>query len=258
MLLVIDIGNTNTVLGIYKNENLLKHWRIETNKNKTFDEYGILIRQLLSIENVSPYNIKGVMIASVVPGLIWTFEKMSESYLQKTPLVVGHGIKTGMPILTDNPKEVGADRIVNAIAAYERYQNGCIIVDFGTATTFDCVSRKGEYIGGAIAPGFHISAEALFQHTSKLPRIEIAHPKKAIGKNTVTSMQSGIFFGYLGLVDETVSRISIEMGFKPKVIGTGGIASLFEGHSKTIEEIDEFLTLRGLRILYDRNLDSLP
>ncbi|MFM7202510.1 MAG: type III pantothenate kinase [Myxococcota bacterium] len=256
MLLVIDIGNTNTVLGLYEGETLLEHWRIETAKGRTADEYGILILNLLQVGGFSVGQVDGVIMASVVPSIMLAMETMCTRYLKHAPLVVGPGIRTGMPILTDNPKEVGADRIVNAVAAFERHQQGCIVVDFGTATTFDCVSRKGEYLGGAISPGFQISAEALFQRTSKLPRIEITRPKKAIGKNTITSMQAGIFFGYVGLVDETVRRISEELGFKPVVISTGGLAPLFQGECTTIDEVDEHLTLRGLRILYERNRES--
>lgn len=256
MLLVIDVGNTNTVLGIYEGEVLRDHWRIETAKGRTSDEYGILILNLLQFAGFEPSRIEGVIMASVVPSLMLSMETMCTRYLRHSQMVVGPGIRTGMPILTDNPKEVGADRIVNAVAAFEKHQQGCVVVDFGTATTFDCVSRKGEYLGGAISPGFHISAEALFQRTSKLPRVEITRPKKAIGKNTIASMQSGIFYGYVGLVDETVRRISEELGIKPIVVSTGGLARLFEGICTTIDEVDEFLTLRGLRILYDRNSEG--
>ncbi len=256
MLLVIDVGNTNTGLGVYKGQELVEHWRIETDKKRTADEYGILVLNLLSTKGISASRIAGCIMCCVVPSLISVFEEMSLRYLKRPLLGVEPGTRTGMPILTDNPREVGADRIVNAVAAYDKYRRGCVIVDFGTATTFDCVSPRGEYLGGAIAPGFHISAEALFRETSKLPRVEVARPRRAIGKNTVASMQSGIYFGYIGLVDETVNRIVAELNFAPKVIATGGIARLFEKESRVIEEVDELLTLRGLRILYERNRDG--
>ncbi len=253
MLLVIDVGNTNTGLGVYKGRNLLEHWRVETDKKRTADEYGILVLSLLSTKGIQASRIDGCIMCCVVPSLISVFEEMALRYLKHPIMGIEPGTKTGMPILTDNPREVGADRIVNAVAAYETYRQGCIIVDFGTATTFDCVSPRGEYLGGAIAPGFHISAEALFRETSKLPRVEVARPRRAIGRNTVASMQSGIYFGYIGLVDETVRRIKAELTFDPKVISTGGIARLFEDESNAIEAVDELLTLRGLRILYERN-----
>ncbi len=256
MLLVIDIGNTNTGLGVYKGTDLVEHWRLETDKKRTSDEYGIMLVSLLGTKGIQPGRIQGCIMCSVVPSLTTVFEEMARRYLHQTIINVVPGFKTGMPILTDNPREVGADRIVNAVAAFETFRRGCIIVDFGTATTFDCVSPRGEYLGGAIAPGFHISAEALFRETSKLPRVEVARPRRAIGKNTVASMQSGIYYGYIGLVDETVRRISAELTFEPKVISTGGIARLFENESTVIEEVDELLTLRGLRILYERNREG--
>ena len=256
MLLVIDIGNTNTGLGVYKGNDLVEHWRLETDKKRTADEYGIIITNLLATKGIQPARIHGCIMCSVVPVLTTVFEEMARRYLHRPIINVGPGLKTGMPILTDNPREVGADRIVNAVAAYETYRCGCIIVDFGTATTFDCVSPRGEYLGGAIAPGFHISAEALFRETSKLPRVEVTRPRRAIGKNTVASMQAGIYYGYISLVEETVRRIAAELTFVPKVISTGGIARLFEQDATVIEAVDELLTLRGLKILYERNRDG--
>lgn len=256
LLLVIDVGNTNSVFGIYEGETLREQWRMDSSRSRTSDEYGVMLLQMLGVAGILPDRIEGIIIASVVPTLMMAMEQMCQRYLHLTPMVVGPGIKTGMQILTDNPKEVGADRIVNAVAAFEAWQQACIVVDFGTATTFDVVSKRGEYLGGAIAPGFHISAEALFSRTSKLPRIEITRPKKVIGKNTVSSMQSGIFYGYAGLVDGMVARIMEELEVHPKVISTGGLARLFEGTCTSIELVDEFLTLRGLKLLYQRNRES--
>lgn len=253
MLLVIDVGNSNIVLGIYDDERLLKDWRISTDKAKTADEYGILVHDLFRLAGIGFKEIKDIIISSVVPTLTGTLEKLSLDYFGFRPYVVGPGIKTGMPIQYDNPKEVGADRIVNAVAGFEKYRCSLIIVDFGTATTFDFVNRKGEYCGGAIAPGLMISMEALFQRASKLPRVEILRPPSIIAKNTVNSMQAGIFYGYVGLVDEIVSRMCSESRENPRVIATGGLAGLITPESKTIEVVEEFLTLEGLRILYRRN-----
>lgn len=253
MLLAIDIGNTNIALGLFRERDLLHHWRVGTHRDGTTDEFGILLKNLFEIAGLPRSAVTGIIIASVVPPLQPVFEEMASGYFQVSPLVVGPGIRTGMPILYDNPREVGADRIVNAVAAYETYGGPAIVVDFGTATTFDAVSTKGEYMGGVIAPGIGISAEALFERAAKLPRVEIVRPKGVIAKNTVGSMQAGLFYGYLGLVDGIVRRMVKEMEWEPTVIGTGGFAPLILAESETVQRIDPLLSLKGLQILYDRN-----
>ncbi|AEE96654.1 type III pantothenate kinase [Mahella australiensis] len=254
MILVMDIGNTNIVLGVYDDKKLISYWRIATDKNKTADEYGLSITQLFAYEHLSAETIDGIIISSVVPPIMYSIEHMCRKYFHRDPLVVGPGIKTGMNIKYDNPKEVGADRIVNAVAAYETYGGPDIIIDFGTATTFCAVSDKGEYLGGAIAPGIKISSDALFERTARLPRVELAKPDTVIAKNTVNSMQSGIVYGYVGLVDYMVRRMALELDAgKPHVIATGGLARLIASESETIEKTDNLLTLEGLRIIYCRN-----
>jgi len=253
MLLVFDIGNTNIVLGAYEGKELLQHWRISTDRQKTGDEYGMLINNLFTYGGLSIKDIEAVIISSVVPPLVVPLVKMCQRYFKVEPLVVGPGIKTGIFIKYENPREVGADRIVNAVAAHHKYGGPLIIVDFGTATTFCVIGENGDYLGGAIAPGIGISTEALFQRAAKLPRIELVKPKNVICRNTVTSMQSGIIYGFVGQVDGIVRRMKEEMNRDAFVVSTGGLATLIATESSTINAIEHFLTLEGLQIIYELN-----
>ena len=252
MLLVIDVGNTNIVLGAFDGPKLAHHWRISTT-SRTTDEMGLFLLQLIEHHGVRREQLTGAVISNVVPSQLYTIEKAVRRYLGLEALVVGKGMKTGMRVRTDNPREVGADRIVNAVAAVEEHAAPLLVVDFGTATTFDCVSTEGDYVGGAIAPGLRISADALFERTAMLPRVELERPPKAIGTNTVRSMQSGLFWGYVGLVDGLARRCKEELGGTPRCIATGGLANLVGRACVEIDEVDEHLTLKGLRLLWERN-----
>ncbi|MEN3005829.1 type III pantothenate kinase [Dehalobacterium formicoaceticum] len=254
MLLAIDAGNTNIVIGIYQEHTLISHWRVSTDRLRTADEYGIMLRNLFDCHGHTFSDITAVAISSVVPPLMAALEDMSQDYFQITPLVIGPGVRTGMPIKFDNPKEIGADRIVNAVAAYEKYGGPLVIVDFGTATTFDVVTKQGVYIGGAIAPGIGISTEALFMRAAKLPRVELIKPNNVITKNTVNGIQAGIIFGFAGQVDGIVNRMKKELGEDAFVVATGGLAELIQSESETIQKVDPWLTLEGLRLIYLRNL----
>lgn len=253
MILVADVGNTNTVFGFMDGETVRARFRVTTTE-RTTDETGILLLNALTARKFDPSAIQGAIISSVVPSVVYSFEKACRRYLDVEPMIVGRKLKTRIKVRTDNPREVGADRIVNAVAAVERWGAPVIVVDFGTATTFDCVNADGDYVGGAIAPGFRVSEDALVRRTAKLPKIEVERPPKAIGTNTVAAMQSGLFWGYLGLVDALARRCRDELGGDPKVVATGGLSTLLGNESEVIQEIDPFLTLRGLAILYERNL----
>lgn len=257
MLLAMDIGNTNTVLGLFNGDQIVHDWRIRTEVNATVDEYGILIRSLFNAHGVPPDKVKDIIISCVVPPVLNVVERFCRKYFSLVPLIVGPGVKTGMPIFYDNPKEVGADRIVNAVAAYEAFQKATIVVDFGTATTFDYISDRGEYMGGVITPGIMISCEALFQKASKLPRVEIfAKPPSIIAKNTIASMNAGIVYGYAGLVEGIINRIRREVNADLRVVATGGLAPLIACECPAIEEVDDYLTLKGLKIIFERNQRS--
>jgi len=288
MLLALDVGNTNTVLGLYRVDEeppasaavssggleelgaspgkgglageakLAAHWRVTTHRTQTSDEYGVLFVNLFNMNGISVDQVKHIIISSVVPPVETTLRRVCEKYFHLQPLFVEPGIKTGMPVLVDNPTELGADRLVNAIAAYERYGGPCIVVDFGTATTFDVISAKGEYLGGAISPGLGISADALFARAARLGRVDIKRPAKVIGTNTVTHLQSGLYYGYIGLVDGILERMTAELGAQPKVISTGGLARQISADSRFIAQIDDMLTLDGLRILFERNRTARP
>jgi type III pantothenate kinase len=253
MLLTIDVGNTNTVLGVFRGPELIANWRLTTAREQTVDEYGVLTRNLFTLAGLDRNDITGVIISSVVPPVNWTLGEMSRVYFGKNALFVELGVKTGMAALVDNPSEVGADRIVNGVAAFHLYGGPCIVVDFGTAITFDAISAKGEYLGGVIAPGLGIASEALFARAAKLPRVEIKDPGKVIGTNTVTNMQAGLFYGAVDMVDGMLARMKKDLGESTKVIATGGQARLVAKGSKYIEHTDEFLTLTGLRLIWEKN-----
>ncbi|MGA9797937.1 MAG: type III pantothenate kinase [Terriglobales bacterium] len=268
MLLVLDVGNTNTVLGVFAKaahdggaesqhyDSMVANWRVATIATQTVDEYGVLFRNLFAMDKIEVKAVHGIIISSVVPPVDSTLRQVCERYFNTKPLFIEPGVKTGMPVLYDNPAEVGADRIVNSVAAFEKFGGPCIVVDFGTATTFDCVSAKGEYQGGVICPGIGISADALFEKTARLPRVSIRKPSRVIGSTTVGSLQSGLYYGYLGLVDGILERLLGEMGQETAVVATGGLAALIGKGSKYIKHVDDLLTLDGLRLIWERNTEA--
>jgi type III pantothenate kinase len=266
MLLAIDVGNTNTVLGLYRLDaekaELAAHWRVTTHRTQTVDEYGVYFVNLFKMHGLEPSQVTHIIIASVVPPVESTLRKVCEDYFHIEPMFIEPGIKTGMKMLVDNPTELGADRLADSIAAYERYGGPCIVVDFGTATKFEVISARGEYLGGAIAPGLGLSAEALFARAARLSRVDIKRPAKVIGTNTVSHLQSGLYFGYIGLVDGIIERILKELEVEPgphlRIVATGGLARMVAADSRYIQEIDEWLTLDGLRILFERNRNARP
>lgn len=253
MLLAFDVGNTNTVFGLYEEGKLIDYWRIATLRSRTEDELIVLINQLFKMKGYQLEDVNNVIISSVVPQIMYSLEHMSSKYCHVDAMIVGSGLKSGINIKYDNPKEVGADRIVNAVGGIKKYGNGLIIVDFGTATTFDAISKNGEYLGGAILPGIKISQDALFKNAAKLTRVELVKPNRVIAKNTIESVQSGIIYGYAGSVEYIVNKMKDELGYDLKVIATGGLASLIETEAPSIDIVDKFLTLDGLSYIYDLN-----